>query len=375
MARIRNALIIGGGIAGLAASIALRKAGVEVDLVEINRDWTVYHVGIIVQGNAVRAMAALGIADRCVAAGFPCDGVVIQDLEGRVLADIPGMKLAGPRYPSDIGMARPALHEVLIESAQEAGARLRLGVTFERLEQSPQRVRATLTDGSEGEYDLVVGADGIRSKVRTTLFGAEYQPRFTGQGVWRYNVPRPKEVVRTFLLEGIEHGQAGFCPITAETGYVLLVQAEPGNPRHPPEKLAEIFRARLARCRGLMASLRDQITDPSCVAYRPLEVVSLPPPWYHGRVLLIGDAAHATTPHMGQGAAQALEDAVVLGELAGRGMAVEQLLESWMARRYERCRLVQECSLAVGEQQMHPKPDFDQSALTARLLQSLAAPL
>ncbi len=99
------------------------------------------------------------------------------------------------------------------------------------------------------------------------------------------------------------------------TGYVWLVQSEPGNPRHPPERLAELFRARLRACTGIMGLMREQIRDPQQVVYRPLESLLLPQPWYRGRIVLIGDAAHATTPHLGQGSAQAVEDAVVLGEL------------------------------------------------------------
>lgn len=375
MAKVKNALIVGGGIGGLSAALALRKSGIAVDLVEINQQWTVYHVGIVVQGNAIRAMVALGIADQCIEAGFQYNGLLFRDLDNNVLADIQGIKLAGPQYPSDLGLTRPALHEVLSRSALAAGVAVRLGVTFTELRQSDDKVTVTSTDGTVKDYDIVIGADGVRSKVRGALFGEHIKPKLTGQGVWRYNVPRPPELDRAVMHAGLEAGKYGFIPLTHETGYILLVQAEAVNERMPQEKLAELFRARLARCTGIMARLRDLIVDSSLVVYRPLEALFLPAPWYKGRVVLIGDAVHATTPHMGQGAAQAMEDAVVLGDVLARDAPVETLLEEFMRRRYERCKLVFESSLQIGEWEQRPTPDADHAGLTARLIASLAEPI
>ena len=372
---IKKVLIIGGGIGGLSTAIALRQAGIAVDLIEIKQDWKVYHVGIIVQGNFIRAMVALGIADKAIAAGFPSSGVTFQTIHGQVLMEIPGIPVAGPNYPTDLGMSRPALHQILTEAALGAGTNVRLGVTFTDIQQADDKAIVTFTDGTAGEYDLVVGADGVHSKVRSAIFGDELQPEFTGQGVWRYNVPRPPEINRTFLAVGLEGGKCGFCPLTEETGYVLLVQAEPGNPHHPADQLADIFRERLAACTGVMAELREQITDSSLVIYRPLEALLLPAPWHQGRVLLIGDAAHATTPHLGQGAAQAVEDGVVLGELLARDEPLPQLLDEFMQRRFERCKFIVEGSLQLGAWEMNPTPEADPPGLTKKMLGVVAQPI
>jgi 2-polyprenyl-6-methoxyphenol hydroxylase-like FAD-dependent oxidoreductase len=124
-----------------------------------------------------------------------------------------------------------------------------------------------------------------------------------------------------------------------------------------------------------MAAMRDQITDSSRVVYRPLEALLLPQPWYRGRILLIGDAAHATTPHLGQGSAQAVEDAVVLGELLAREAPLPQLLEEFMQRRFERCRFIVESSLQLGEWEQTPVSTADPVGLTARMLETVAAPI
>ena len=147
---IRKVLIIGGGIGGLSTAIALRKAGIDVDLVEIKTDWKVYHVGIIVQGNFIRAMAALGIADKAVAAGFPYFGVKFQTLHGHTVAEIPGIPMAGPQLPTDLGMGRPALHKILSEAALELGTNVRLGMTFNEIQQNENQlthIKKTLAAG------------------------------------------------------------------------------------------------------------------------------------------------------------------------------------------------------------------------------------
>lgn len=374
MAAVANVLIVGGGIGGLSSAIALRRAGIEVDLVEINTDWTVYHVGVVMQGNAIRAMAALGIAEKCIAVGFPYNGVSFQDLDGRVLLAIPGVPVAGQGYPTDIGMTRPALHRVLIDAARDLGTRVRLGVTYTRFEQRRQQVRVQFTDGSQADYDVVIGADGVKSKMRGDLFGNALTPQFTGQSTWRYNVARPAALDRPIFVS-IEGGMAGFIPLNPATGYVLLVQSVPGNPRLPKDQLASIFRSRLGHIRGALGDLREQIVDSSQVVYRPLFSIFMPVPWFKGRILLIGDAVHATTPHLGQGAAQAMEDAVVLGELMVRNEPVDRLFSAFMQRRFARCKRIYEGSLQIGEWQQHPAPDANPTALTASLIPVFAEPI
>lgn len=252
---------------------------------------------------------------------------------------------------------------------------MRLGLTFTGIQQNENSATVTFTDGTTSEYDLVVGADGVHSKVRDLIFGDALQPQFTGQGVWRYNVRRPADVDFAFLCVGLAGGKCGFIPLSQETGYVLLVQAEPGNPHHPAGQLADIFRERLAACTGVMAELRDQIIDSSLVIYRPLEALLLPAPWHKGRVLLIGDAAHTTTPHLGQGAAQAVEDGVVLGELLARDEPLPKLLDEFMQRRFERCKFIVEGSLQLGEWEMHPTPEADAPGLTKKMIGMMAQPL
>lgn len=375
MASVSKVLIVGGGIGGLALAIGLRKAGIDADVVEIRQQWSIYHVGIIAQSNLVRAMVSLGIADDCVAAGFSYSGVRFCDASGRVLSETPGVKLAGPGYPAYLGLTRPALHTVLFAASKKAGAVVRLGLTVAELTQSDSKAAVKFTDGSSGEYDLFVGADGVHSKIRTMVFGEHLKPRFTGEGVWRYNVSRPPEVDYGSIYDSPEGPKAGLIPLTHDTAYIFRIGPEPGNPRFPKEQLATIMRERLKLFGGAIGQLAHEITNPELVVYRPLESLFVPSPWHRGRVVLIGDAAHAITPHLGQGAAQAVEDAVVLADELGRSAQLCDALQSFERRRYERCKLILEASLEIGELEMHPDPKRNLGPLMGRVGETVVQPI
>ncbi|MGA8766964.1 MAG: FAD-dependent oxidoreductase [Candidatus Acidiferrales bacterium] len=375
MPNVSKVLIVGGGIGGLALSIGLRRAGINVEIAEIKQQWTVYHVGIIAQSNLVRAMVSLGIADDCVAAGFPYQGLRFCDANGNVMNETPGVKLAGPNYPAFLGLTRPALHDVLFSASKKAGAQVHLGVSVAELRQSESKVAVRFTDGSGREYDFVVGGDGVHSQLRTMLFGDQLQPRFTGEGVWRYNVRRPPEIDYGSIYATGEGPKAGLIPLTRETAYIFQIGPEPGNPRFPKNELADIMRERLKPFGGTIGELARGITDPALVVYRPLESVLVPSPWYRGRVALIGDAAHSITPHLGQGAAQTVEDAVVLAEELQKNGPLQDSLQSFMRRRFERCKFILEASLQIGEWEMHPDPKADVGSLMGRVAQTVVQPL
>ncbi len=142
-----------------------------------------------------------------------------------------------------------------------------------------------------------------------------------------------------------------------------------------PATLAEGLRERLAGFGGLIGELREQIQDSAEVVYKPLEAVFVNEPWYRGRVLLIGDAAHATTPHLGQGAGMAIEDAVVLAEELMAGGSLEEQLQRFMGRRFERCKFISDMSLLAGEKEVQRDPSFDRIGLVKQMLEVTARPI
>lgn len=351
MPAIERALVVGGGIGGLAAGVALRQQGVAVDLVELKPDLSVYGVGIIQPNNTLRALAKVGLAQACVGVGAPFPGWRIHDAAGNVLMDAPSTSDADPSYPPNNGITRPKLHKILTTAAQREGVDLRFGDTIDTMEDGADCVTVRFTSGRSGRYGLIIGSDGIYSDLRRRLFGDQHQPRFTGQGVWRYNLPRPAGMEWGQLFFG-PHSKVGLVPMSRDLMYMLIVTAEPGNPRLGGDGMAEAMRQRLETFSGPIDDLKPLITDPAGVVYRPMETMLLPAPWMKGRTLLIGDAAHSTTPHLAQGAAIAIEDAVLIGELMGRDAPVPALLDEFMARRFARAKHVIDSSVQIGEWEM-----------------------
>ena len=376
MAKAQNILVIGGGVAGLAVAIGLHNKGLKVEVVEKNADWSVYHVGIIVQANFVRALNQLGIGEAAVKAGFGYRGVRFMTPAGAIIAELPGESEVDG-LPGDLGLTRPALHDVLTTEVRRLGIPVHLGVTFESFEDKGDRVEVKLSDGTSGTYDLVIGCDGNYSAVRKVLW-PDATPKFTGQGVWRYNVPRPKDLEWSDLYIGDSgngfRGKAGYCPLSEDEMYIFSVTEEPGNPKFAPDTLADELQKRLKGYGGVLGEAARAVTDPALVVYRPLEACIMPDPWYKGRVVLIGDAAHSATPHLGQGAAMAVEDAVVLAEeLAAKD--VEPALRAFMDRRFERAKLVGTSSIQLGEWEMHPETAGDPVELTDTIRKTLAEPI
>jgi 2-polyprenyl-6-methoxyphenol hydroxylase-like FAD-dependent oxidoreductase len=367
-------LVVGGGIGGLSAAIALRQRGVDVDVVEINPKWDVYGVGIIQPANAIRALDALGLAERAVAEGFAMKGSRFHDSQGNLLGEVPALDLLGPKYPPMNGITRPKLHAIFQEAVKGSGANIRLGVTVDEVGEDGD---VSFTDGGSGPYDLVVGADGIHSSIRRLVFPGAPEPEYTGQIVWRYNVPKPEDLETLDMFVG-SNGKAGFVPLAPDLMYILYIEAVPAEEvAMPADRLADIFRERLAEFGGPVGEVRDRhIVDPAKVVVRPVESLLVPTPWHRGRVVLLGDAAHATSPHVGQGGAMAIEDAVVLAQEVTAG-DLDTVLERYASRRHPRCREIWQISRQIGTWEIEhtPPPEADFVGLTIKSVQLTAAPV
>jgi 2-polyprenyl-6-methoxyphenol hydroxylase-like FAD-dependent oxidoreductase len=343
MTAVKTVLIAGGGVGGLTAAVALCKQGIKVELLEKNPEHSVYGVGIIQPNNALRALDTIGLAEECVKRGGAFDAVRVFDRFGTLIGGGSSSADAAPHLPPINGITRPILQEILLTAAQKAGAVIRVGVTIKEWSEKDGKVSVTSSDGATRDYDFLIGADGVSSQLRKDLFPDAPSPVFSGQSGWRYNLARPSELACGELWYG-EKSKVGLVPLSPTLMYIFICTHEPGNPFMQVDGLAGKMRHRLAEYGGRVARLREQIVDDRAVVYKALDHLMLPAPWYKGRVLVIGDAAHATTPHLAQGAAMAIEDAVLLGELLARDAPVPDLLEEFMRRRFARSKLVVETS-------------------------------
>jgi 2-polyprenyl-6-methoxyphenol hydroxylase-like FAD-dependent oxidoreductase len=327
-------------------------------------------VGIIQQGNVLRALDQLGVLDRYIDAGLGFDAVEVFAPTGTKVARVPSHRLL-PNRPANLGVSRRALQKVLSDAAIAAGATVKLGTTAEAINADAGRVR--FSDGSAATYDLIIGADGVHSQTRKVVFPEAPEPQFTGQAVWRYNLPRPDGLDALQVYNGPIG--AGLVPISADLMYLYLTTPEPENPHYARGGLAARMREKTLLCAPAIRQLAEQITDDQGVVYRPLEWLLLESAWHRDRVTLLGDAVHATTPHLGQGAGLAIEDSVVLAEELARHLKVELALEAYRRRRFERCACVVRASLAICMGQLGKGPPVDNAKATAEMFGVVAQPI
>jgi 2-polyprenyl-6-methoxyphenol hydroxylase-like FAD-dependent oxidoreductase len=375
MPAVANVLVIGAGAAGTATAILLAERGVAVDLVDVKADVSALGSGITLQGNALRVLKQLGVWDRVQENGYAFDtlGLRAPDPNGTLIAELEDVRTGGPELPATVGMYRPTLARILVDRASELGVTIRLGTTFTALDDDGAGVDVTLSDGSRGRYDVVVGADGIRSATRRAL-GIELEPRSTGMGIWRVFAPRPESVTRTDLVYGGPCYIAGYCPTSDNSLYAYLVEDLQDRSGLTPEESLEVMRGLSEAYHGPWDDIREGMKDPSRVNYTAFETHVLEAPWNRGRVVLIGDAAHTCPPTLAQGAAQALEDAAVLAELLLAGDAVDaQLWTAFTERRFSRATEVVDASLQLGQWLMdHERGDVP--GLMARVAHLLSEP-
>jgi len=197
----------------------------------------------------------------------------------------------------------------------------------------------------------LVAFDGVKSEMRRQLFPATRKPAYTGYAVWRVTVPRPPEIDYGALYQSAFH-KAGWIPLTEETMYLLLVADEPEGIHYPEHRFTDLLRERLEEFGGVIGRIRDDLDGHDGIVYAPLVEVLLQAPWQKGRVIVLGDAAHACTPHITQGAAMALEDGVVLAEELSSDRSLVEALAAVSERRFPRVKFVQDVSRGILESEM-----------------------
>ncbi len=371
----RRIVIIGGGFSGMSAAIELRKRGAEVDLVELDPGWRNYGAGISLGGATLRAFRQLGILQPFLEQGSATDNVELRLPHGPVVATLPTPRIAGPDVPGGGAIMRPVLARILADATRAAGVNVRLGCTFTTIEQHQDGVDVSFTDGQRGRYDLVIGADGLRSKVRGAVFPGAPEPRYTGQAVWRAVLPKPPEVTTVTMWLGPKV-KPGVNPVSRTEIYMFITEPRPTSAHVDANDLAAQMRALLEGFPDpLLQAIREDISPHSQIVVRPIESLLMPHPWFSGRVVLIGDTVHATTPHLAAGACIGIEDALVLAEELGRASTVEAALHAFQNRRWDRCRMVVENSARLGEIEMTGGDKEEHSRLMGQSLMALAQPI
>jgi 2-polyprenyl-6-methoxyphenol hydroxylase-like FAD-dependent oxidoreductase len=320
-------IVVGGGIAGLSAAIALRKVGHEVVVLEQAPRIDPLGAGITLFANAMSALDRLGVGEAVATRGAAATRSAILTSDGRELTRVPSDLLEGT-----IALHRADLHAELAAASGD----VRLGVEVTAVEQGEDGVVARSTDGIEERGDLLVGADGLGSVVRRAI--ADVTVRYAGYTAWRGVSSVPVEPGRLTESWGVGE-RFGLVDIGRGRTYWFATKNAPESEADEPGgRKAEILR-RFSGWHEPIATVVEA-ADEGAILRNDVYYLEPLPRWSDGSVVLVGDAAHATTPGVGQGAAQAIEDAVVLADRLARSDQLETALAEYRAIRRPRADAV-----------------------------------
>ena len=343
-------LVVGAGIGGLTAAIALARAGLEVEVFERATELREIGAGLSIWKNALVALDEIDLGDRVRAFSVPTRDAALRTWDGRVLVAPTDSVLLGRLGEFGVVIHRGRLQQLLLDAC--GVDRIRLGKTCEAFEDTPAGVTVRFADGSSATGDALIGADGLHSNVRAQLHGAS-APRYSGYTCWRGVVPfdHARLAPGESWGRGARFGQVGMAD--GEVYWFATETAPPGGRGRDGEKadLRRVFRGwhepveALIDATGASRILRNDIYD------RPVLRT-----WGRGRVTLLGDAAHPMTPNLGQGACQAIEDAIVLAREVRATPDITAALRAYEARRIRRTNWIVITSRRLGEIGQYANP-------------------
>ncbi|QEW01093.1 FAD-dependent oxidoreductase [Microbacterium caowuchunii] len=369
---VRNVLIVGGGFTGLTAAIALAQRDVKVTLVERAKAWARVGHGLTIQGNALRVFRELGVLDEILEKGQPENSLTLYFADGRVMAEMPTPRTGGEDLPATIGALRPDLHEILVQKAESLGVEIRLGRELVSFDQQADSATSVLSDGTTETWDLIIVAEGIKSKTRPAL-GITEDRAPSGLGIWRAVTSRLPEMTGGIAYPFEDDGGAykvGYTPVSADQCYIFVL-CRPERTDNGLPDWQEVKRL-MANFHGPFDYLRESITEDTFLNFQEIEWIFATDTWHQGRVVALGEVVHAVPPLIAQGAAQCVEDSLLFAEYVTQEGDLEELLNAFEARRIPRVKGVVDASLQLAHWELNPgTPGADPGRVMGQALMAL----
>jgi 2-polyprenyl-6-methoxyphenol hydroxylase-like FAD-dependent oxidoreductase len=339
--------IIGGGIAGLTAAIALRRAGHEVVVFEAAPDIKFLGAGLVLAVNAMKSLAKIGIADQVVPMGQQLSGFTVLSQSGTILNEMDIQTMNRKYGLGNFSIHRGALHQVLLNALPNV--KVETGKRAMGMEQDEQSVTIRFQDGSTHRSQYAIVSDGIHSAIRQQLL-PESRPRYAGYTCWRGLTENPGVALSSATETWGTQGRVGVVPLKDNMIYwFACINAAYDDPHMKQMKITDLYK-RFAHYHApipqvLAATANERLLWNDIMDIAPIEHFAF------GRALLVGDAAHATTPNMGQGACQAIEDAAVLLDEMEKHphAALERIFIQFEQRRIPRTTMIVNRSLSAGK--------------------------
>jgi len=345
-----KAAIIGAGIGGLSTAIALQQAGIDFEILEAAPELKPVGAGIVMASNAMQVFQRLGIEKKIIKAGLEIVNAYGVDQDFKLISGLRVKEKIASRY----GVGSYAVHRSRLQQAllEEIDAKkIHLNKKLTTLSQSNQKVKISFEDGVSTEADLVIGADGIKSAVRKNIF--EKMPlRYSGQTCWRgmtkFNLPADKQF-NSYEMWGKQKGlRFGFVPIAPDEVYYFTTFFTDANGKDDPGQVKESLLRNYSSFGSLATQIIESTPKENIIRSDIFDLKPIPK-WWNGRVALLGDAAHATTPNLGQGGCQAVEDAYVIAKCLKEHSSIEKAFEKYQNTRYEKALHVVNLSWSFGK--------------------------